>query len=58
MEGNAIITAMTTGSTAIASGFVSLVGDLIASPAVAGLIGLGLGYGLLKFVMNRLPGVR
>ena len=55
---NAIITAMTSGATAVASSFVSLVASLIESPFVMGLLGIALAFGLLKFAMHRIPGLR
>ena len=55
---NAIVTAMTTGATAISTSFVSLVASLIESPFVIGLLGIALAFGLFKFVMHRIPGLR
>lgn len=55
---NVIINALTTGATAVASSFVSLIGSLVESPTMIGLIGIGLAFGILKFALHRLPGVR
>lgn len=55
---NVIINALTTGATAVGSSFVELIGSLVQSPTVIGLVGIGLAFGILKFALHRLPGVR
>lgn len=55
MDGATIITSLADGAAAVAGGFVKVIGDLVASPEVLTLMGLAIGYGIVKFVINKLP---
>ena len=58
MEANIIVNALTSGATAVATSFVSLVASLVDSPFIIGLVGISLAFGILKFALHRIPGVR
>lgn len=53
-----IITALADGATAIAGGFVNVIGSLVGNAQVLTLIGLAIGYGIVKFTLNKLPIIR
>lgn len=54
-EAATIVTSLADGATAIASGFVTVIGKLIANEHVLTLLGLAIGYGIVKFTLNKLP---
>lgn len=56
--GVTLISAITDGATAVVGSMVSTIADLVDSPTVLTLIGLAIGYGVVKFVFNRLPMIR
>lgn len=59
MENTAtIISSLADGASAIASGFVNVIGSLVGNSQVLTLIGLAIGFGIVKFVINRLPMVK
>ena len=53
-----LISSITDGATAIVGSMVSTIADFVDSPTVLTLMGLAIGYGVVKFVFNRLPMIR
>ncbi len=53
-----IITSLADGAAAISSGFVSVISKLVGNPQVLTLIGLAIGFGIVKLVLNRLPMIK
>ena len=53
-----LISAITDGASAVVGSMVSTISDFVAEPTVLTLMGLAIGYGVVKFVFNRLPMVR
>ena len=53
-----IITSLASGASAIAGGVVSTISSLVGNKEVLTLIGLAIGYGIVKFVLNRLPMIK
>lgn len=53
-----MIEAITTGATAVTGAVVSTVSAVVASETFITLIGLAIGYGVVKFVINMLPMLR
>ena len=53
-----MIESITTGATAIVGSMVSTISTLVANETVMTLMGLAIGYGVVKFVFNRLPMVK
>lgn len=56
--GATMIDAITSGATAVTSAVVSTVSSVVASETFITLIGLAIGYGVVKFVINMLPMIR
>ena len=53
-----IISSLTDGASAIASGFVNVISSLIGNEQVLILLGLAIGFGIVKFVINKLPMIK
>lgn len=53
-----MIEAITSGATAVTGAVVSTVSSIVASETFITLIGLAIGYGVVKFVVNMLPMLR
>lgn len=53
-----IITSLADGASAIAGGFGTVITNLVGNAQVLTLIGLAIGFGIVKFVLNRLPMIR
>lgn len=53
-----MIESITTGATAVVGSMVSSIAALVKEPTVLTLMGLAIGYGVVKFVFNRLPMIR
>lgn len=56
--GTTLISSITGGATAVTSAVVSTVSSVVASPTFLTLLGLAVGYGIVKFVINMLPMIR
>lgn len=50
-----IISSLADGATAVASGVGTTITNLVSNSQVLTLIGLAIGYGIVKFVMYKLP---
>lgn len=53
-----IITSLADGATAVASGVGTTITNLVSNAQVLTLIGLAIGYGIVKFVIHFLPMIR
>ena len=53
-----MIESITSGATAIVGSMSSTITTLIGNSSVLTLIGLAVGYGIVKFVINLLPMIR
>lgn len=53
-----MIASITAGTTAIVGALVSTITALVANESVMTLIGLAIGYGIVKFVINFLPMIK
>ncbi|MEG1705395.1 MAG: hypothetical protein RR290_02340 [Clostridia bacterium] len=53
-----MIASVTAGATAIVGAVVSTVGAIVANETFMTLIGLAIGYGVVKFVLNMLPMIK
>ncbi len=53
-----MIASITAGATAVVGAMVSTISTLVANESVMTLIGLAIGYGIVKFVVNFLPMIR
>ena len=53
-----MIASITSGTTAIVGALVSTITALVANESVMTLIGLAIGYGIVKFVINFLPMIK
>lgn len=61
MDGEATVTLISSiadGASAVVGSMVSTISDFVSSPTVLTLMGLAIGYGVVKYVFNRLPMVR
>lgn len=50
-----IITSLADGASAVAGGVATTITKLVGNAQVLTLIGLAIGYGIVKFVMYKLP---
>lgn len=53
-----MIASITSGATAIVGSVVSTIAALVANESVLALMGLAIGYGIVKFVINFLPMIK
>lgn len=53
-----MIASITSGATAIVGAVVATISSLVANESVMTLIGLAIGYGIVKFVIHFLPMIR
>ena len=53
-----MIESITAGATAVVGAMASTISTLVANENVMTLIGLAIGYGIVKFVVNFLPMIK
>lgn len=57
-EAVTLVTSIASGAKCISSGFLTVFDSLIENPSVLALIGLAIGYGIVKFVIHFLPMIK